>query len=74
MAKFCSDECEEMGSICDWCIHYKDEYRDIKEIRREDGSLEFAGEGICAVDSHETDACDGYNCDNFECSMISKNS
>ena len=26
MAKFCSEECEEAGSICDFCKHYKDEY------------------------------------------------
>jgi hypothetical protein len=22
MAKHCSDECKEMGSICDFCIHH----------------------------------------------------
>lgn len=69
MAKFCSDECE---SLCDFCQHYKDEYRDIKKITRADGSLSFAGEGICDVDNHETDALDGYNCDNFECFRLDK--
>lgn len=70
MAKFCSDDCKETGSICDFCKHYKDDYRDIKKLKNKDGSLRFAGDGICDVDNHETDACDGYNCGNFECFRI----
>jgi hypothetical protein len=70
MAKFCSDECKETGSICDFCNHYKDEYRDIKKIIDIEGNLRFAGVGICDIDNSETDAISGYNCDNFECFMI----
>ncbi|WP_133014983.1 hypothetical protein [Clostridium cuniculi] len=61
MAKFCSVECEEVGAICDFCIYYQDEYRDILQ----NGS--FAGEGICGVTTEEVSACDGYNCEKFEC-------
>lgn len=61
MAKFCSEECERDGSICDFCIHYQDEYRDILQ------NDSFAGEGICSVTKEEVSACDGFNCDDFEC-------
>jgi len=70
MAEFCNDECEEQGSICDFCIFYLDEYRDILELKDEDGKPEFAGNGICKIDKHEVDACDGYNCNNFHCFRI----
>jgi|GEM_PF-3538940 hypothetical protein len=69
MAKFCSVECKETGSICDCCKHYQDEDRDIKKLKREDGTLAFAGGGICDIDGSETDACAGYNCDDFECTL-----
>jgi hypothetical protein len=69
MAKFCSDECT---SICDFCIHYQDEYRDIKQLKREDGSSRFAGEGKCGIDNSDVDTSDGMNCDNFECFKIGK--
>lgn len=61
MAKFCGDDCI---AICDFCKHYKDEYRDIN------GLDQFVGEGICGIDNHETDACGGYKCDGFECFRI----
>ena len=57
VAKFCSEDCH---IICDFCKHYIDEYHD-----REN---EFAGEGICDIDNHATDASGG--CDNFECFRI----
>jgi hypothetical protein len=66
MAKFCEDDC---SAICDFCKNYQDEYRDINKTIREDGELEFAGNGICSVDNAEVDACDGDNCDNFICFM-----
>lgn len=64
MAKFCSVECERDGSICDFCNHYQDEYRDILK----NGS--FAGVGICAVTKEEVFPYDGDNCDNFECFQL----
>lgn len=64
MAKFCGKDCEEVGSICDFCIHYQDEYRDIQN-----NGL-FAGEGICDIDGSETDAASGYNCENYECFRV----
>lgn len=64
MNKFCSKECEDMGSICDFCKNYKDEFRDIKKLD------EFAGNGICLVDDSEVDALGGYNCDNFQCFKV----
>lgn len=67
MAVFCSDDCKDMGSICDFCKHYRDEYRDILKLN------EFAGNGVCAFDNSEVDACDGYNCDNFMCFRIENN-
>jgi hypothetical protein len=70
MARFCSDECREMGSICDFCKHYKDEYRDIKKLKHSDGRFKFAGEGICDIDNHGTDADAGYNCNNFVCFLL----
>ena len=70
MVKFCDKECEERGSICDFCIYYLDEYRDILKLKDEHGRLEFAGDGICKIDKHEVDACSGYNCDNFHCFVI----
>jgi hypothetical protein len=72
MAKFCNDECKNIGSICDFCIHYKDKYRDILKLQRGDGSYEFAGEGICGISNSPTDALDGCGCDNFECFLISQ--
>lgn len=70
MAKFCSKECEETEAICDHCRHYKDEYKDIKKLRRENGTLKFAGVGICDIDALETHAEEGYKCNNFECRNI----
>jgi hypothetical protein len=67
IAKFCCEECRDIGSICDFCKHYQDEYRDIKKLKYPEGHFKFAGEGICDIDNHETDACAGYECDNFEC-------
>lgn len=64
MAKFCSAECEGDGSICDFCSHYQDEYRDILQ----NGS--FVGEGMCAITKEEVLASDGFNCDDFECFRI----
>lgn len=61
MAKFCNDDCE---AICDFCVHYKDLYRDIDKVQG------FAGEGICDADSQPTDACGGNNCEDFECFRI----
>ena len=62
MAKYCSEGCIE---VCDFCKHYKDEYRDIQKLKKEDGTLMFAGEGICKVTGKEIDA--SYFCDDFEC-------
>lgn len=70
MAKFCSKRCKDIGSICDCCKHYKDEYRDIKRLRREDGTLRFAEVGICDIDNSETLAEGGYKCDNYECRNV----
>jgi len=57
VAIFCSDACREIGPICDFCIHYRDDY---------EGKDGFAGEGICEakgirVMAHES--CD----DDFHC-------
>jgi len=64
MAKFCSQECKDIGSICDFCLHYRDEYENIEG--------KFAGEGLCDIDNSEVDACDGMACNNFECFRITK--
>ena len=65
MAKFCSDECKQQGSICDFCIHYADQYRDI-----EGKECEFAGYGICKISNEEVEANEGYHCNDFECCEI----
>lgn len=59
MAKFCSEQCKQTGSICDFCKHYRDDYEGL--------DTGFAGSGKCDIDNSETNASDGYNCDNFEC-------
>lgn len=70
MARFCSKECEQEGGLCDFCTHYKDEYRDIKKLKDKNGNLKFAGEGICDITKENVMADDGYKCNNFECFMI----
>lgn len=57
MAKLCNSYCKP---ICDTCINYQDEYRDIQKI------WDFAGHGICKIDNKKTFA-DEYCEENFEC-------
>jgi hypothetical protein len=59
MAKFCSDDCT---SVCDFCKYYIDNGTE----------NEFEGEGKCNIDNSEVEACDGMNCNNFECFRIGK--
>jgi hypothetical protein len=58
MAVFCSKECEEVGAICDFCIHYKDD--------NEGTDKGFAGEGHCEVSKERVSACD-YCDEHFHC-------
>ena len=67
MSKFCSKECKDIGSICDFCTNYRDEYRDIRKMKDK-----FAGDGICSIDKSKVFASDGYGCDNFVCFKINK--
>lgn len=61
MATYCGDECKELGGICDFCIHYKDEY--------EGTDKGFSGEGICKVKNIEVMAHDGCD-DDFYCVRV----
>lgn len=58
IAIYCNNECREVGSICDFCKYYKDEY--------EGTDKGFAGEGICKVKNIEVLAHDGCD-DDFHC-------
>ena len=70
MAKFCNKECEDRGSICDFCLYYKDEYRDILKLKNKNGNILFAGNGMCEITKEDTLAIDGFNCNNFKCFNI----
>lgn len=61
MPKFCNKECEIMGSVCDFCIHYLDDAHG-----KENG---FAGEGLCMAKKRHVDATDSCE-DDFECVML----
>lgn len=63
MAKYCGEDCEKIGSICDFCKHYKDD----SELT----GGKFEGEGICAIKNVRTDALDSCD-DDFYCSLIDK--
>ncbi|MEK4122021.1 hypothetical protein [Lysinibacillus sp. FSL K6-0102] len=58
MAKYCDKECEELGGICDFCIHYQDE--------NEGTDKGFAGEGKCLMKNEVVVAHDGCD-DDFYC-------
>lgn len=59
MGRFCSEECREVGSVCDFCKNYKD-----------NGVGVFSGSGICSVDNTDVFAMDGYSCKDYVCSEI----
>lgn len=56
MSVYCDSECEMVGAICDFCIHYKDDYTNGK----------FQGEGTCKAKNIQTEA--HFSCDDdFHC-------
>lgn len=59
MAIHCSEECKEMGALCDFCIHYVD-------AAKGNG---FAGEGYCKVLNKPVDAFD-YCEEHFHCVLV----
>lgn len=61
MAKYCNAECEEVGSICDFCKHYLDD--------NENTEKSFAGEGLCLAKNIRVDALDSCD-DDFYCFRI----
>ena len=63
MAKFCSEDCERQGAICDFCKFY-DFNGD------EDGA--YTGEGWCNKFGKQKDPEEGWNCDKFICFRVGK--
>lgn len=61
MAAYCDKECEEIGGICDFCIHYRDE--------NEGTDKGFAGEGMCLKKNEVVEAHFGCE-DDFHCSLV----
>jgi hypothetical protein len=61
LAKFCNDECEHLGAICDFCVHY-DFNGD------EDGT--YTGDGWCRKLQKSSEP--HYGCDEFVCFRIEK--
>lgn len=64
MAKYCDKECEEMGSLCDYCIYYKDDLEGVEG--------KFAGEGLCIKKDIRVDAYDSC-ADDFHCTLVEDN-
>jgi len=56
MAVYCNDDCEKVGPICDFCVHYRDD--------RTNGY--FQGEGHCEAKKIRADASDSCE-DDFHC-------
>jgi hypothetical protein len=61
MAKFCSESCEEAGSICDFCKWY-----DFNGNER--GA--YTGDGWCNKFNEPSDPHCGSNCDEFICRRV----
>ena len=61
MPKFCSDDCQDTGSICDFCTWY-----DFNG--NEDGA--YIGDGWCRKFEEQADPSDGHNCDEFICFRV----
>lgn len=61
MAKYCNIGCEEIGSLCDFCIYYKDDSFDLKS--------DFEGEGLCTKKNIRVDSSDSCE-DDFYCSLL----
>jgi len=54
MATFCSEGCRDIGSTCNFCLHFK-------------STSIGSSDGICGITNQEVDRSDGYNCDFFIC-------
>jgi len=50
MATFCSEGCRDIGSTCNFCLHFKP-------------TSIGSSDGICGITNQEVDRSDGYNCD-----------
>jgi len=61
MAIYCDKECEEMGSLCDFCVYYLYDKHSDKNV--------FAGEGLCQKKNIRVDAIESCD-DDFHCSLV----
>ena len=61
MAIYCDKECEEMGSLCDFCVYYLDDKHSDKNV--------FAGEGLCQKKNIRVDAIESCD-DDFHCILV----
>lgn len=60
MAIYCSEECEETGSCCDYCIFYQDSGLH--------AGGDFRGDGLCLKKGVCVEAYQGCD-DDFHCSL-----
>lgn len=60
MNRYCNKECEEVGAVCDFCIHFL-------LYKNKDG-INIDGSGWCGLKRKEVDIGDGCK-DNFYCEI-----
>lgn len=63
MPKFCSKECEEQGTICDFCEFY--------DFNGDENGA-YTGDGWCNKFNIQKEPFEGYNCEEFVCFRINK--
>lgn len=61
MATFCSKECERMGSLCDFCVHFA------PEIEYNGDAMIPLDHGTCIATGKDVERCEGFKCEFFVC-------